>query len=96
MEAVFLDSDSSCEDFNPDWARWDLFKAESDSIEASITSSKKTGKKRASSKKRAVTKAERKRLSQRLCEADLPLFWHQITWKLNESAISESNSQSNS
>ena len=53
-------------------------------------------KKRVNSKKRALTKAERKRLSERLHEADLPLFWHQITCKLNESrpTISESNSLS--
>ena len=49
------------------------------------------------SKKRALTKAERKRLSERLCEADLPLLWYQITCKLSESTptISESTSQSN-
>ena len=47
MEAVFLDSDSSEEDFNPDCERDEIFiEAEPDSIEASAISSKKTGKKR--------------------------------------------------
>ena len=70
--------------------------AESESTgEASATSNKK---KRVNSKKRALTKTERKRLSERLHEADLPLLWHRITCKLNESrpTISESNSQSSS
>ena len=35
-------------------------------------------------------------MSERLREADLPLLWHQITCKSNESTISECNSQSNS
>ena len=52
MEAVFLDSDSSCEeDFNPDCEQDEIcFEAESDSIETSATSSKIAGKKQASSK----------------------------------------------
>ena len=97
MEAVFLDSDSSEGDFNPNCERDEIcIEAEPDSIEASATSRKKTDKKRVSSKKRALTKVERKRLSERLHEADLPLLWHQITCKLSESTVSESSSQSNS
>ena len=97
MEAVFLDLNDSSgeEDFNPDCEQDEIcITAESNSTSiASATSSKK---KRVNSKKRALTKAERKRLSERLHEADLPLLWHQITCKLNESrpTISESNSQS--
>ena len=96
MEAVFLDlNDSSGKDFNPDCEQDETcITGESKSTsEASATSSKK---KRVNSKKRALTKAERKRLSERLHEADLPLLWHQITCKLNESrpTISESNSLS--
>ena len=45
MEAVFLDSDSSEEGFNPDCERDEIcIEAEPDSIEASATSSKKRAK----------------------------------------------------
>ena len=62
MEGVFLDlSDASEDDFNPDCEDEICIETESDSIsKASAASSSK--KKQVSSKKRALTKAEIKRL----------------------------------
>ena len=70
---------------------------EADSLQASATgSSKGKGKKASNSKKKALTKAERKRLTERLRGTDTKLLWHEINCKLNKSTVSECNLDSES
>ena len=104
---MFVD-DSSEEDFNPDCEcdetpginvdLDDAVQIQDESPQASATCTKtlKAGKKKVCSKKRALSKAERKSLKERLQGVDLQLLWHQITCKLNETVVSENDSDSKS
>lgn len=99
---MFVDTGSSeDDDFNPDCEcnieaeQHHEEPASSSQASATSPSGKRVEKKRFS-KKRALTKAERKRLNKRLCDVDLQLLWHEITCKLRESVVSDTEPDSDS